>query len=111
LSIIAAIDGGFELIFTWVLISAFQIKSALAVVGVLMMLLGSIVVVLSPFIDAPVKGGRKKDVESMPEKDLRTAGVLLIGPLPIIWSSDRLWSIAAIIVITMLAMMIISLFL
>lgn len=116
LSIIAAFNGGFELAITWFFF-LFQMKTDMAVVGVLMMVLGLLVLAISPFIKTP-------NIEQMPderstekkggaqEKNVRTAGVLFIGPFPMIWGSDnRLFSIATIVGIVMLAIMMVILLL
>jgi uncharacterized protein (TIGR00304 family) len=102
LSLIAAFNGGFKFAFTWFFF-LFQMRTDMAVVGALMMILGLLLMAISPFIMKPIIELMDDDqatgkIEGISEKNVRTAGVLFIGPIPILWGSDnRLLSIAAIV--------------
>jgi uncharacterized protein (TIGR00304 family) len=92
LTVAAALTGGLELLFVFVFVPTLLAKTPIAIGGVLMIFFGIVALAASQFMDVGGLDDRKtemayKGAEKMPVKT-RTAGVLLIGPIPIIWGSD-----------------------
>lgn len=88
----AALTGGLELLFVFLFIPTFIAKTPVAVGGVLMMFFGIVALAITQFLDIGDLDDRKeymasKGAENTPVRK-RTTGVLLIGPIPIIWGSD-----------------------
>jgi len=116
LTVAAALTGGLEFLFVFVFVPTLLAKTPIAVGGVLMIFFGIVALVVAQFMDVGSLGDRKtemayKGAEVMPEKT-RTAGVLLIGPIPIIWGSDdrsAMWATVAAMAVVV-GMMIVLLF-
>ena len=113
LTLVAALTGGLEFLFVFMFIPTFLAKTPMAIGGVLMIFFGIVAMAITPFLDIGSLEDRKMEMASKGAQSERlrkkSAGVLLIGPIPIVWGSDdrsAMWATAVAVAIVMVLMIV-----
>ncbi|OPY33403.1 MAG: hypothetical protein A4E32_00689 [Methanomassiliicoccales archaeon PtaU1.Bin124] len=109
LTALAAIEGGVVLSL-FLIIPVFEVRSLIGAVGVLLVFAGILVSFFLPFF----AGGDEEKGNAAQAINIRSrpssAGVVLIGPIPIVWRSDnRMALLAMAIALIVMAVMVLLL--
>lgn len=118
MALLAAVNGDFQFALTFGVVPTFIANGTWAIISVVLLFAGiallaaSVLLEASDMADDAGEPSGNGETPPLDRPAMRSTGLILIGPFPIIWGSDpRMLPIAALIGIVMLAMMFIALLL